>query len=160
METGVIYFIGSGTTTAAIMDELGLDNTLLGVDAVLDHQLLASDIDASTMLELMAKHPAKIVVTTIGGQGHIFGRGNQQFSSAVIRKILMQPGGTQSGRENILVVANNEKLRSLEGRPLLVDSGDPALDAELAGMVQVISGYQQRTLYKLGQSDSEHSGQH
>jgi predicted polyphosphate/ATP-dependent NAD kinase len=159
METGVIYFIGSGSTTAAIMDELGLDNTLLGVDAVLDHQLLASDIDASTMLQLVAQHPAKIVVTSIGGQGHIFGRGNQQFSPALIRKVLAQSVAGHAGRDNILIVASNEKLRSLEGRPLLIDSGDPALDIELAGMVQVISGYQQRTLYKLGQSDLSHSDQ-
>ncbi len=159
MEPGVIYFIGSGSTTAAIMDELGLDNTLLGVDAVLDHQLLASDVDAAAMLELIAQHPAKIVVTSIGGQGHIFGRGNQQFSPALIRKVLAQSAAGHAGRDNILIVASNEKLRSLESRPLLIDSGDPALDAELAGMVQVISGYQQRTLYKLGQSDLSHSDQ-
>jgi predicted polyphosphate/ATP-dependent NAD kinase len=157
METGVIYFIGSGSTTAAIMEELGLDNTLLGVDAVLDHQLLASDVDAAAMLELIAQHPAKIVVTSIGGQGHIFGRGNQQFSPALIRKVLAQTAAGHVGRDNILIVASNEKLRSLDGRPLLIDSGDLALDTELAGMVQVISGYQQRTLYKLGQSDLNHS---
>jgi predicted polyphosphate/ATP-dependent NAD kinase len=121
--------------------------------------LLASDIDAATMLELIAQHPAKIVVTTIGGQGHIFGRGNQQFSPAVIRKVLAQSGTGHAGRDNILVVASNEKLHSLEGRPLLIDSGDPALDAELAGMVQVISGYQQRTLYRSGQPDLHHPDQ-
>jgi predicted polyphosphate/ATP-dependent NAD kinase len=157
METGVVYLIGSGSTTKAIMDELGLDNTLLGIDAVQNHQLLAADIDAATMLALIAQHPAKIVVTTIGGQGHIFGRGNQQFSPAVIRRILAQSAGGQA--DNILIVASNEKLRSLEGRPLLIDSGDPALDAELAGMVQVISGYQQRTLYKSGQTDLNHPDQ-
>ena len=157
MAPDVVYFIGSGSTTAAIMDELGLENTLLGVDAVLDHQLLASDIDAAAMLQLAAQHPAKIVVTSIGGQGHIFGRGNQQFSPALIRKVLAQTAAGHVGRDNILIVASNEKLRSLDGRPLLIDSGDPALDAEFAGMVQVISGYQQRTLYKLGQSDLNHS---
>lgn len=150
MVDDVVYLIGSGSTTAAIMDELALDNTLLGVDAVRNRQLLASDIDAATMLQLIAQHPAKIVVTGIGGQGHIFGRGNQQFSPAVIRKVLAQPGD-----EHILIVASNAKLRSLEGRPLLVDSGEPALDAELATLVQVISGYQQRTLYRLGQQPSD-----
>jgi len=156
MEAGIVYLIGSGSTTAAIMDELGLDNTLLGIDAVLDRRLLAPDIDAGTMLEIIAQHPAKIVVTTIGGQGHIFGRGNQQFSPQVIRSVLAQAGASGDGRDNILIVASNEKLRSLQGRPLLLDTGDPALDAELAGMVQVISGYQQRTLYRLGQADLNH----
>ncbi len=144
MEADVLYLIGSGSTTAAIMAELGLDNTLLGIDAVRNRELIASDLDAATMLKLIAQYTTRIVVTVIGGQGHIFGRGNQQFSPEVIRKVRAQSG------KNILIVASNEKLRSLEGRPLIVDSGDVALDAELAGSVQVISGYDQRTLYRLG----------
>lgn len=147
MEDDVLYLIGSGSTTAAIMAELALDNTLLGIDAVLNRQLIASDLDAATMLQLLAQHPARIVVTVIGGQGHIFGRGNQQFSPEVIRTVR-----AQALSDTILIVASNEKLRSLEGRPLIVDSGDSALDAELAGMVQVISGYEQRTLYRSGRA--------
>ena len=145
MEADVLYFIGSGSTTAAIMQQLGLDNTLLGIDAVLNRALLASDIDASTMLQLMTQYPARIVVTAIGGQGHVFGRGNQQFSPALIRKII-----DQRQNDNILIVASNEKLRTLQGRPMIVDSGDAELDAMLSGMVQVITGYEQRTLYKIG----------
>ena len=76
---------------------------------------------------------AKIVVTAIGGQGHIFGRGNQQFSPAVIRRV---------GSDNIMIVATRNKLRSLEGRPLRVDTGDVELDAELAGIRQIITGYE------------------
>ena len=145
MEADVLYFIGSGSTTAAIMDQLGLENTLLGIDVVLNHALLASDVDANTMLALVAKRPARIVVTAIGGQGHVFGRGNQQFSPALIRKII-----DQNQHDNILIVASNEKLRTLDGRPLIVDTGEAELDAALAGMVQVITGYEQRALYKLG----------
>jgi predicted polyphosphate/ATP-dependent NAD kinase len=145
MEHDVLYFIGSGSTTAAIMQQLGLDNTLLGIDVVLNHALLASDVDARTMLDLLAKHPARIVITAIGGQGHVFGRGNQQFSPALIRKVI-----DQNQPDNILIVASNEKLRTLNGRPMIVDTGDAELDARLAGMVQVITGYEQRTLYKLG----------
>ncbi len=140
MEDDVLYLIGSGSTTAAVMEELQLDNTLLGVDAVLNHELIASDVDEQTILQLCEQYPARIVVTLIGGQGHIFGRGNQQFSAKVLRKV---------GRDNVLVIASDAKLRSLEGRPLRIDSGDDALDSEWRGMVQVITGYEQKTLYPI-----------
>ncbi len=140
MEDDVLYLIGSGSTTAAVMEELQLDNTLLGVDAVLNHELIASDVDEQTILQLCEQYPARIVVTLIGGQGHIFGRGNQQFSAKVLRKV---------GRDNVLVIASDAKLRSLEGRPLRIDSGDDALDSEWRGAVQVITGYEQKTLYPI-----------
>ena len=145
MEDEVLYFIGAGTTTAAVMDELGLKNSLLGVDVVLNRELIASDVDEAAMLALFndasgQDRVAKIVVTAIGGQGHIFGRGNQQFSPAVIAKV---------GSRNIIVIATNEKLRSLQGRPLLLDTGSVELDKELSGMKQIVTGFEQRTLYKL-----------
>mgnify|MGYP000315259009 CR=1 FL=1 len=145
MEDEVLYFIGAGTTTAAVMDELGLDNSLLGIDVVLNNELIASDVDEATMLALLDDEAhkdrvAKIVVTAIGGQGHVFGRGNQQFSPAVIAKV---------GSRNIIVIATNEKLRSLQGRPLLLDTGSVELDKKLSGMKQIITGFEQRTLYRL-----------
>jgi predicted polyphosphate/ATP-dependent NAD kinase len=144
MQHDVLYLIGSGTTTAALMESIGLDNTLLGVDAIFNGELVASDLAEREILSLLddsAYTSVKIVVTAIGGQGHVFGRGNQQFSPAVIRRV---------GSDNIVIVATRNKLRSLEGRPLRVDTGDTGLDAELAGMKQVITGYEQRTLYRIG----------
>lgn len=143
MEDDVLYLVGSGTTTAAVMESLGLDNTLLGVDAVLNGELVGQDLGEHEILDLldnMAQAKARIVVTVIGGQGHVFGRGNQQFSPEVIRRV---------GSDNIVIIATRNKLRSLEGRPLRVDTGDAALDAELSGMKQITTGYEQRTLYKL-----------
>lgn len=145
MEDDVLYFIGAGTTTAAVMEELGLENSLLGVDVVLNRELIASDVDEKAMMGLLDEgsqqnQTAKIVVTAIGGQGHIFGRGNQQFSPAVIAKV---------GARHIIVIASNEKLRSLNGRPLLLDTGSLSLDKELAGMKQIVTGFEQRTLYQL-----------
>lgn len=143
MQDDILYLIGSGTTTAALMDSLALDNTLLGIDAIFNHELVGSDLGEQEILALLddARFPeAKIVVTVIGGQGHVFGRGNQQFSPEVIRRV---------GGDNILIVATRNKLRSLDGRPLRIDTGDVALDAELTGMKQIITGYEQRTLYKL-----------
>jgi predicted polyphosphate/ATP-dependent NAD kinase len=146
MQDDVLYLIGSGTTTAALMESLGLDNTLLGIDAIFNGELVASDLaeqDILSLLDEAAYSSAKIVVTAIGGQGHVFGRGNQQFSPAVIRRV---------GSDNIVIVATRNKLRSLEGRPLRVDTGDTGLDASLAGMKQIITGYEQRTLYRINGS--------
>ncbi len=140
MEADVFYLIGSGSTTAEIMAQLSLSNTLLGIDIVYNQELIASDVDEQTLLQTISGHPAKIVVTVIGGQGHVFGRGNQQFSAKLI---------DQLGRENIIIVATNEKLRSLDKRPMISDTGDSELDKKLSGLYPVITGYQQKTLYRL-----------
>lgn len=142
MEEGITYLIGPGSTTAAIMEELGLDNTLLGVDVVRDRELLASDADEAQLLAILDEATqAQLVVTAIGGQGHVFGRGNQQFSPAVIRAV---------GTDNITIVAAKSKLAALEGRPLLVDTNDPELDKSLAGYHSVITGYDDQVLYRIG----------
>lgn len=128
-----LVIMGSGSTTEFIMQEMGLENTLLGVDVLKAQALIASDVSESQLLSLIAQHEhAKLVVTLIGGQGHIFGRGNQQLSPSVIRAI---------GRDNIIIVATKTKLEALQQRPLLVDTGDEALDNQLSGFVKVTTGY-------------------
>jgi predicted polyphosphate/ATP-dependent NAD kinase len=142
MRPGDLYILGPGTTTRTIMTRLGLEKTLLGVDAVRDGALAGRDVTEDDLLRLLQAHPAAhIVVTVIGGQGHIFGRGNQQISPAVIRRV---------GMAGITVIATQTKLLSLEGRPVLVDTGDPALDAGLCGYVKVVTGLGERTMYKVG----------
>lgn len=140
MEPDTYYLVGSGSTTAEIMNQLSLANTLLGIDIVYNHELIASDVDEQTILNTINDHPVKIVVTVIGGQGHVFGRGNQQLSADVIRHV---------GQENIIIVATNDKLRSLEKRPMISDTGDIDLDRQLSGLYPVVTGYQQQTLYRL-----------
>jgi len=54
------------------------------------------------------------------------------------------------GRENIIVIASKEKLLALEGRPLLVDSGDEKLNQQLSGYIQVITGFMEIVMYKVG----------
>lgn len=141
MEEDAIYIIGPGTTTRPIAESLGLPKTLLGVDVVLDGRLVASDVNEAQLLELIEGRRAKIIVTAIGGQGFIFGRGNQQISPEVIKRV---------GEENIIVVATPGKLASLEGRPLLVDTGERELDERLRGYIRVITGYSRRVVYKVG----------
>ncbi len=140
MKGDYLYVIGPGTTTRAITSKLGLKKTLVGVDVVSKGELVGIDVNEAQLLKLLEKRNAKIIITPIGGQGHIFGRGNQQISPEVIKKI---------GRDNIIVVATPEKINSLRGRPFLVDTGDPTVDRMLSGYIRVIKGYGEEIVYKI-----------
>ena len=140
MEPGTLYIIGPGSTTRSIMDDLGLPCTLLGVDVVQNKRAVASDVTEGQLWELL-KDPAvsaKIVVTVIGGQGYLFGRGNQQLSPRIIRRV---------GLKNIIVAATASKMIALSGQPLLVDTGDPALDEDLSGFIEVVIAFGQTSFY-------------
>lgn len=145
MDDETLYIVGPGTTTAGIMAELGLDNTLLGVDAIKGGQLLGSDLNASDLESLCQSHGGDVViiVTPIGRQGHILGRGNQQITPSVVRR---------TGPQNLWVVATKTKLNELESRPLLVDSNERDLDLSLEGYIRVITGYQDSVLYRVSAS--------
>jgi predicted polyphosphate/ATP-dependent NAD kinase len=114
----VIYIIGPGTTTRTIGDLLDAKKTLLGVDLFCNKKMVANDVNEKKILEAIDGKPAQIIVTPIGGQGFIFGRGNQQISPEVIRRV---------GLDNVIVVATEGKLRNL--KRLRVDTGDANLDA-------------------------------
>ena len=139
-EAGVRYVFGPGSTLHGLAQNLGVQTTLLGVDVIENGQLLASDVSEAQLFELIDGHPARLLVTAIGGQGHIIGRGNQQISPRVLRAI---------GLDNLRVVATKRKLGTLEGRPLLVDSGDVALDDAFPDVVRVWAGYKEELLYPL-----------
>jgi predicted polyphosphate/ATP-dependent NAD kinase len=140
MRPGVVYILGPGTTTQRIIGHLGMAGTLLGVDAVLDRTMLGLDLAGEQVAELVRGRPAQIIVSVIGGQGYIFGRGNQQIGPGVIRAV---------GRDNIIVVATQRKLASIEGSRLLVDTGDRALDEELQGYIRVRTGPGQSAMMRL-----------
>jgi len=140
MEDDCLYIIGPGTTTRAITSRLGLNKTLIGVDIVAKGKLVAADVNEFQLLELLEEHEAKIIVTPIGGQGYIFGRGNQQISPKVIKKV---------GQDNIIVVSTAEKINSLGGRPLWVDTADRAVDRMLGGYIRVVTGYNEQIIYKV-----------
>ncbi|TMP74565.1 ATP-NAD kinase family protein [Pseudoalteromonas sp. S1608] len=147
MDADTLYIMGSGSTVGAVMEEMGLENTLLGVDLVEDQALVGQDLTAQQLLELTKERETKLVITLIGGQGHIFGRGNQQLSPALIKSI---------GRDNIIVVATKTKLQALSGRPLICDTGDSKLDDELSGYIRVTSGFNDHIMYAVGHQDGLH----
>lgn len=140
MAADTCYFFGPGTTPGAVLDALGLPHTLLGVDVVRDGELLCADATAAELESFAQQGPVKLVITATGGQGMLLGRGNQQFTPAVLRA---------AGREGLVVVATHEKLKALEGRPLLLDIPDEALARSLCGYVDVVTGYRHHVLYRL-----------
>lgn len=148
LEDDTLYIVGPGSTTWVFLQELKVGGSLLGVDLLLNREVFASDVSARDIAAALEQHagPVKIVITVIGGQGHIIGRGNQQLTPDILRKV---------GKHNILIIATNEKIRALGRRPLLVDSNDPELDQMFTGYMPVITGYRETILYPVGITSAE-----
>jgi predicted polyphosphate/ATP-dependent NAD kinase len=137
--TGLVI-LGPGSTLFAIKARLGISGTLLGIDLMRQGSLVASDVDAA-VLDRLVDADAVLVLSFTRNQGFLIGRGNQQLTPAVLRRIR---------RSNIWVVGSRGKLASLDGRPLLVDSGADDVDQRLAGIIEIISGYEDVLLYRVG----------
>ena len=135
------YVLGPGLTVARIAQRWGVPKTLLGVDVVRgDGTLVAGDVDEQTLAALVGKGPAKIIVSPIGGQGVLFGHGNQPITADILRIV---------GLENVMVVASRSKIESLHPRRLFVDSGDDEIDMRLRGHLRVFSGYREALVVKV-----------
>ena len=126
-----LTLIGPGTTMQRLKTELGAPGSLLGVALFRAGKCLDPDASESGILAHLGSGPARIVVSVVGGQGFLFGRGNQQLSAPVIDKV---------GIENVVIIASASKLVTLPAGGLLVDTGDESLDARLCGHRSVIIG--------------------
>lgn len=140
MTPGTIYLVGPGSTTAALMKLMECGHTLLGVDAVRDGKTIGKDLSERDILKMIEPGNTRLIVTIIGGQGFIFGRGNQQISPDVLKAV---------GKENIMVISAPSKLRSLFGNSLFVDTGDPSLDSEFRGYMRVITGPGEEIMFRV-----------
>ena len=140
MQPGMAYILGPGTTTRAIARALHAEKTLIGVDVLRDGALIARDVGQAQLLEITAANPAGIIVSPVGGQGCLFGRGNQQIGAQVIRRV---------GRENIIIACTLDKLHQLRSRPFFVDTGDAEVDAMLSGYITVVTGYRERAVCRV-----------
>ncbi|MFC7250332.1 ATP-NAD kinase family protein [Halomicroarcula sp. GCM10025324] len=134
VEAGVTYVLGPGSTVGAIKDALGFEGTTLGVDVWRDGEVLVEDAAEADILDILGERNV-IVVSPIGGQGFVFGRGNQQLSPAVIRQCDLE------------VVASRRKLDDIG--TLRVDTGDEALDEALRGWLKVRVGRHERRLVEV-----------
>jgi predicted polyphosphate/ATP-dependent NAD kinase len=137
MRDGSTYILGAGTTTSRIAELMGLEKTLLGVDVVQDEKLMIKDASERDLLDLLERKKSmggengiKIIVSPIGAQGFILGRGSQQISASVLKSV---------GSENLIIVSTPHKLAELT--QLLVYTGDLELDKKLSGRMLVVTGY-------------------
>lgn len=140
VRTMPLAFIGCGTTMLAVKDLLGGGGTLLGIDAYAHGVPFAADADEARLWALAGDTVPQLVLGVVGGQGFLLGRGNQQLSPRLIRRI---------GRANIHVLASFAKLAAFEFARLAVDTGDPGLDAELAGHIKVNTGHRRAAIMRI-----------
>ena len=141
MEKDTLYIVGTGSTTAAIMKKMNLPYTLLGVDLVYNNKVLANDCTEKIILDYLDRYEkSKIIVTIIGGQGYLFGRGNQQISAEVLRRV---------GKDNIIIAATKNKIASLPDNKLYVDTGNEEVNELLSGWKRVIVGYKYEVVMKI-----------
>jgi predicted polyphosphate/ATP-dependent NAD kinase len=142
---GELAVLGPGTTLRAIANRLGVEKTLLGVDVIEIAgkgmgRTIEADASEDRLLAAVRGRSAVVVVSPIGGQGFVLGRGNQQLSPTVLRTI---------GLDRLIVAATPAKLAALGGRPLLIDTGDPDLDRVLAGHRRVVTGLATESVVRL-----------
>jgi predicted polyphosphate/ATP-dependent NAD kinase len=134
------YILGPGTTVKTITDMLKVKKTTLGVD-VYQNGKIQNDVNEQEILEIVKDFgEAKIIVSPIGHQGMLFGRGNQQISPGIIERV---------GKDNIMVISTPSKLKGIAGEVLRVDTGDSKVDEMLKGYIRVITDYNEMRLIKI-----------
>ena len=139
MDRQVLYLLGPGTTVRAVSEAMGLPKTLLGIDAVHDGRAVGEDLNEQAILDLFDQFEKRvIIVTPLGGNGFIFGRGNKPFTPEVIRR---------TGPRHIRIIATRQKLRSLDS--LRVDTGNVEVDEMLSGWKTVTVGYHENRMIKV-----------
>jgi predicted polyphosphate/ATP-dependent NAD kinase len=139
MERNVLYLLGPGTTVKSIADKLSLKKSLLGVDAIFNKSLVGQDLNENSINKLLETHQeSKIIVSPIGGQGFVFGRGNSQFTPNILKRI---------GKRNVIIISTENKIKKL--KCLRIDTGDDEVDDLFAGLIKVIIGYKEELIINI-----------
>jgi predicted polyphosphate/ATP-dependent NAD kinase len=126
--------LGPGTTVKQIAEVFGIKKTVLGVDLYKNGEAIL-DVDEKKILSAIENwDDTWIIVSPIGHQGILLGRGNQQISPKVIKRV---------GKTRIIVAATKSKLQNIEGRLLKVDTGDQDTDNMLKGYIRVVTDYRE-----------------
>ncbi|UCE96981.1 MAG: ATP-NAD kinase family protein [Candidatus Bathyarchaeota archaeon] len=140
MKSTATYILGPGTTVKCIADLLGVKKTLLGVDIYRDGRMIRDVNEETTLTEVDDWKNTWIIVSPIGKQGILFGRGNQQISPKILRFV---------GKERIIVLATKSKIGGIEGGVLRVDTGDAGVDKMLKGYIRVATDYREWRLLQI-----------
>lgn len=128
------WILGPGTTVKSVAEALGIKKTVLGVDIYKEGTAIL-DIDERGILEEVNDwKDTWIIVSPIGHQGIIFGRGNQQISPEIIKLV---------GKQRIIVLATKSKIQNMEERILRVDTGNVEVDNMLRGYIRVVTDYRE-----------------
>lgn len=134
------YILGPGTTVKTVTELLKVKKTTLGVDVFQDGKLVL-DVNEARIIELVDDFSKTwIIVSPIGHQGMLFGRGNQQISPGVIERV---------GRDHVFVISTPSKLKGIAGETLKVDTGDSSVDELLRGYIRVITDYNEIRLMQV-----------
>ena len=136
MDPETYYIIGPGSTCKAIIDSMGAHTNMLGFDIIKNKHVLVSDAEEEQIYNYTTKKKIKIIISVIGGQGFLLGRGNQQLSYRVIKS---------AGFENICVISSPEKLIELKGLSIDIDT-DKIIVPEF---IRVLTGYGQYKIMKV-----------
>ena len=140
MDKDGTYILGPGTTVKTVTDMLKVKKTTLGVD-VYKQGKVHNDVNEEKILELVDDfNKTWIIVSPIGHQGMLFGRGNQQISPGIIDRV---------GRDHIIVISTPSKLKGIAGELLRVDTGDTKVDDVLRGFIRVVTDYNEMRLIKI-----------
>ncbi len=134
MRPDATYILGPGTTVKRIAELLGVKKTVLGVDIYSKGKVILDVDEGKIMEEIGDWHNAWIVLSPIGHQGILLGRGNQQISPQIVKRI---------GKEHIIVGATKSKLQSIDGGVLRVDTGNAEVDEMLRGYIKVVTDYKE-----------------
>lgn len=142
VEDDTLYLLGSGSSLSHIKRGLGIDTpTLLGVDAWANGEEVGRDLNEPSIFSLVEQYSqVRILLSVIGGQGIVLGRGNQQISARVLEQV---------GPDCIQFIGTQQRLLALEGRPLRVDSGSDAIDKAISGYQKILCAYDDFVLYEI-----------
>jgi predicted polyphosphate/ATP-dependent NAD kinase len=140
LKNDVYYLLGPGTTTKVITENLKQPKTVLGVDLCFNNQIIAQDLNEDQILRYIKGKEAKIIVSPLGNQGFLFGRGNLQFTPQVLKKI---------GHKNIIIISTKYKLANIPNQILRLDTRDPELDKILKGYFKVIVDYDELSIIEV-----------
>jgi predicted polyphosphate/ATP-dependent NAD kinase len=134
MDPKATYILGPGTTIKCIADLLDVEKTLLGVDIYRDKTVIKDVNEQRILREIKGWQNVWMMLSPIGRQGMLLGRGNQQISPEIIKRV---------GKEKIIVAATRSKIQGIEGKILRVDTGAPEVDNMLKGYIRVVTDYRE-----------------
>ena len=133
---------GSGGTLRTIGGILGFELNTLGIDITVGGNIIGSDLNENEILSALKKHQGDVILllSPMGGQGFLIGRGNLQLSPDVLRII---------GVNRVLGIVTPAKMLTL--RSLRIETGDSEMDQRFSEKkyLKVLQGYRTTRVLKV-----------